>query len=236
MFNKSLIFLLSLTFLLAACAPAAPTQEAMMEKPAETEMAKPTEAMMEKPAETMMEKPHEPMAATPEGEMMENTTSTPEAMEDSMMESPAWFGAALTDVRSGATFTIQDFKGKVVMVETMAIWCSSCKRQQEQVKAFHQALGMNKDLATIALDVDPNENGEDLEAYADRNGFDWTYAVAPAEVSRELAQLYGDQFLNPPSTPIVVIDRHGEAHPLPFGVKSAEDLLAFIEPFLQEGM
>ncbi|MCI0521121.1 MAG: TlpA family protein disulfide reductase [Chloroflexi bacterium] len=236
MFNKSLIFLLALTFLLSACAPAAPAQEAMMEKPAEAEMAEATEAMMEKPAETMMEKTHEPMAETPAGEMMEKTTATPQPMDEAMMEAPAWFSAPLTDVRSGANFAIQDFKGKVVMVETMAIWCSSCKRQQEQVKAFHQALGMNKDLATIALDIDPNENGEDLKAYADRNGFDWTYAVAPAEVARELAQLYGDQFLNPPSTPIVVIDRHGEAHPLPFGVKSAEDLMAFLAPFLQEDM
>jgi hypothetical protein len=48
--------------------------------------------------------------------------------------------------------------------------------------------------------------------------------------------LYGDQFLNPPSTPILVIDRHGEAHPMPFGVKSAADLQAFIEPFLKDGM
>ena len=48
--------------------------------------------------------------------------------------------------------------------------------------------------------------------------------------------MYGDQFLNPPSTPIVVIDRHGEAHPLPFGIKSADDLMQAIQPFLEESM
>ncbi len=161
---------------------------------------------------------------------------TPEAMVDEMMEAPAWFGAALTNVSSGEDFTISDFKGKVVLVETLAMWCPSCKRQQIQVKALHEALGMDEDLVSIGLDIDPNENAADLKAYTEANSFDWIYAVAPAEVSREIGALYGDQFLNPTSTPILVIDRHGEVHPMPFGVKSAADLQAFIEPFLKEGM
>ena len=65
--------------------------------------------------------------------------------------------------------------------------------------------------------------------------FDWVYAVAPPEVSRELGQLYGDQFLNPPATPMLIIDQHGEVHPLPFGIKSAGDLQEALEPFLNLG-
>ena len=45
---------------------------------------------------------------------------------------------------------------------------------------------------------------------------------------------HDNQFLSPPS--IVIIDRHGEAHPLPFGIKSADELLQFIQPFLDEAM
>ncbi|MEW6406378.1 MAG: hypothetical protein AB1649_31730, partial [Chloroflexota bacterium] len=60
--------------------------------------------------------------------------------------------------------------------------------------------------------------------------------VAPADVSRDLASLYGNQFLNPPSTPMLAIDRHGVVHPLPFGIKSAEELQQFIQPFLDENM
>ena len=50
------------------------------------------------------------------------------------------------------------------------------------------------------------------------------------------ANLYGNQLLNPPSTPILIIDRHGEVHLLPFGIKSSEDLLKAIEPFLKDEM
>ncbi len=228
MIKNTLLIVFVFALLLSACSPAA---EAMEEKPAEAMMEKTPEAMMEKTDDAMMEKTPDAMMEekTPEAMMEEKT---PEAM----LEAPAWFGAALTDVRSGESFTLNDFKGKVVLVETLAMWCPSCKRQQIQVKALHEALGMDEDLVSIGLDIDPNENAADLKAYTESNGFDWIYAVAPAEVAREIGMLYGDQFLNPPSTPILVIDRHGEAHPMPFGVKSAADLQAFIEPFLKDGM
>jgi hypothetical protein len=55
------------------------------------------------------------------------------------------------------------------------------------------------------------------------------------ELSRSLANLYGDLYLNPPSTPILLVDRSGVVHTLAFGIKSAEELLSFVEPLLEEG-
>jgi cytochrome oxidase Cu insertion factor (SCO1/SenC/PrrC family) len=202
-----------------------PTEEAMMEK--STPM---TDAMMEKEtptADAMM--PHE----TPTLDAM-MSKETPAA--DAMMEAPAWYSASLTNAVTGQTFTINDFKGKVVLVETMAIWCSTCFRQQGQVKSLHDMLGQRDDFVSIGLDVDPNEDSASLKSYVEKNGFDWQYAVATAEVAQDISKHYGDQFLNPPSAPIVVIDRKGEAHPLPFGIKSADELLQFIQPFLDEAM
>lgn len=224
--NPLFPLLIALSLILAACgAPSTP--EAMMDKPTE-------EAMMDKPTEeAMMEKPAD--------DMMMHETPTPDAMmdkpmEEGMMESPAWFGAALTNVNTGGTFTINDFKGKVVLVETMAVWCSNCLKQQGQVKALHEQLGMRDDFISVGLDIDLNENADQLKSFTSGQGFDWYYAVVSADVAREIASLYGDQFLNPPSTPILIIDRHGVAHPLPFGIKSADDLAKAIQPYLDEGM
>lgn len=230
---KQLIFaFLLLTLLLAACAPATP---AMEEKPADTMMEKPTDAMMEE--EPMEEKPTEAMMEDkPDDTMMEDKPAEDMSSEDSMMAAPDWFGVQLTNVRSGETFSINDFKGKVVLVETLAMWCSNCKKQQMQVQALHEQLGDNPDFVSIGLDIDPNENADDLKTYTDSNGFDWVYAVAPAEVSSELSNLYGAQFINPTSTPMLIIDRKGEVHLLPFGIKSAEELMEAIEPFLKDGM
>ncbi|MBL0348316.1 TlpA disulfide reductase family protein [Candidatus Villigracilis affinis] len=215
--TKQVLFnlVLLMAFIVSACSGAStPTADAMMEKEVPT-------------AEAMMDK------ATPTADaMMDKETPT----ADAMMEAPAWYSASLTDASTGQAFKINDFKGKVILVEAMAIWCPTCLKQQEQVKALQTSLGQRDDFVSIGLDIDPNEDLVSLKSYVENNGFDWLYAVSNADVSSELSSLYGDQFLNPPSTPIVIIDRHGEAHPMPFGLKSADELLKFIQPFLDGSM
>jgi len=253
--------LIAVVLILAACgaqpagtAPQVKTPDAMKAKTPETMMEKTPDAMMTETPEAMMTDgtPQAMMEKTP-GVMMENTpdammVKTPQAMmektpdtmmaetPDAMMPTPAWYSAGLTNASTGETFKIQNLKGKVVLVETMAMWCPTCLRQQKEVEALQEQLGQRDDFVSIGIDVDINENLADLKDYTAKNGFDWTYTVATPDVVREMGQLYGDQFLNPPSAPMLIIDRHGTAHPLPFGVKSAADLQKALEPFLKEGM
>jgi len=219
--NKLLIVLVVLSFVVSACGTKA-TPEAIMPHPTE-------DAMMAHPTEDAMMSHDTP---APDA-MTEPTEAMP---DDSMMESPAWFSASLTNVNSGEAFTINDLKGKVVLLETMAVWCSNCFQQQTQVKALHASLGERDDFVSIGFDIDPNEDAQLLKDFVGQNGFDWRYVVSPADVSREIASLYGGQFLNPPSTPMLIIDRHGVAHPLPFGIKSVDDLQQALQPYLDEAM
>lgn len=215
---KLFVLLVILSFILAACGGV--TSPAVTNKPDDTMMEKPTE-------EAMM--PHS-------DNVPETMPESPGATEEAMMESPVWFSASLTDVNTGETFTINDLKGKVILVETMAVWCINCFKQQTQVKALHMSLGERDDFVSLGMDIDPNEDAAKLKSFVEKNDFDWMYAVSPAEVSREFASLYGGQFLNPPSTPMLIIDRHGEAHPLPFGIKSADDLQQTLQPYLDEAL
>lgn len=156
--------------------------------------------------------------------------------ETGSMDRPDFFDAQLVQPSSGEVYTINDYQGKVVLVETLAMWCSNCLQQQKQVKALHNILGERDDFVSIGLDIDPNEEIDMLKAYTAQHGFDWMYAIAPRDVAREIAQRYGDQFLNPPSTPMFIIDRHGEVHPLPFGIKDSITLKDHLEPFLNSDM
>lgn len=156
--------------------------------------------------------------------------------EPEMMSRPAFFDAALIDVTTGESFTLNDFAGKVVLVETMAVWCPSCLRQQMEVKQLQDTLGDQDDFLTVILDIDPNEDADDLKAYVEAHDFQGYYAVPSAEVSSEIGNIYGSQFLNPPSTPIFIIDRHGEVHPLPFGFKDAGVLEEAVRMYLQVEM
>lgn len=171
---------------------------------------------------------------TPTADPMMHEEVTATVTPGAMMHAPAWFGAELMDVNTGRPFSVSGLQGKVVLVEAMAIWCPKCLEQQKQVQALRAALGARDDVAIVVLDVDPNEDASSLKAYAAGHRFDWTYAVAPRDVARELGQLYGDQFLNPTATPMLIVDRRGEAHVLPFGIKSAAELQTALEPFLGE--
>ena len=90
-----------------------------------------------------------------------------------------WFNMPLTDVQTGKTFTMNDYAGKVVLLETMAIWCPNCIVQAGQVQKLHQALGNPEDLISVTLDVDSNEDEAMLKKYVDEWGLDWHFAVAP---------------------------------------------------------
>jgi len=143
-----------------------------------------------------------------------------------------WFDIEMTDVQTGETFTINDFAGKVVLVETMAMWCPNCIVQAHEVRKLHDMLDNPEDLISISLDVDVNEDAASLKEYSEKYGFEWRYAIAPLEVARALGNLYSAQYLNPPLSPMLVIDRDGEVHQLNYGQKSAETLLESITPYL----
>jgi len=200
------------------------------------------EAMMQDTATSDAMMMHE--TASPEAMM--HGTSTPEMMEtvtpDAMMghsgatqEASAqmadWLGTSLTNVRTGQSFKLSDFSGKVVLVETMAVWCPSCFAQQQQIQKLHQMMGQSDHLVSVSLDIDPNETADILSKYVKGNTFDWAYAIAPAALSREIGQTYGNQFLDPPSTPVLIIDTHGVVHPLPLGIKSADDLKKAVQQY-----
>jgi thiol-disulfide isomerase/thioredoxin len=199
----------------------------------------PAEVMEDKDDEMMSDDGDEMMNDEDE-EMMDSedaqSTMTEEAMAEEEMMLPEWLSASLTNAHTGETFTISDYKGDVVLVETLAMWCSNCLKQQKEVQQLHKLLIERENFVSVGIDIDANENIEALKVYTNQNGFDWIYTVASPEVAREIGQLYGDLYLNPPSTPMLIIDQHGEVHTLPFGIKSAADLYKALQPFLDGTM
>jgi peroxiredoxin len=156
----------------------------------------------------------------------------PEQPESTVVARPDWFDMELTDVQTGETFTMNDYAGKVVLLETMAIWCPNCVVQANEVRNLHELLGNPADLISVTLDVDFNEDEASLKEYASGYGFDWHFAVAPILVARALGNLYTAQYLNPPLSPMLIIDRDGNVHHLEYGLKEAETLQKIVEPYL----
>jgi len=147
---------------------------------------------------------------------------------------PEWFDIKLTDVQTGKTFTMNDYAGKVVLVETMATWCPTCILQASYIYKLHDLLGHPNDLVSVSLDVDLNEDATMLNEYIAQYGFDWHFVVAPIEVDRALGNLYSAEYLNPPLAPMLIIDRNGNVHQLKYGLKDTETLQKAVGPYLQK--
>lgn len=63
------------------------------------------------------------------------STSSHSGADDGGAGTEAWRTATLRDVVSGEDFRIADLQGKVVAIEAMAIWCSTCRIQQLEAQA-----------------------------------------------------------------------------------------------------
>jgi hypothetical protein len=131
----------------------------------------------------------------------------------------------LYDVRSASTFTLGALAAEgPVLLEPMAIWCTTCRAQQREVVAAHELAAFS----SVSLDVDPNERPGDLADYSAAQGFNWRFAMANQELAAALRDRFGPAVLNPPSTPLILLFPDGSVRALEFRGHSAEELAAEI--------
>ncbi|MBI4330674.1 MAG: redoxin family protein [Chloroflexi bacterium] len=145
---------------------------------------------------------------------------------DQAATQPDWLNIPLKDVNTGKAFQLSDFKGKIVVLETMAVWCTTCLAQQAEIKKAEAQFG--DEVVSVSLDIDPNESEDILRKHAQGNGFGWIFAVSPRSVSQQLEASFGRTVLNPTSTPVIILDKDQSSHRLRSGVKSAAELVAEI--------
>ncbi len=197
--------------------------EAMAEQPATTEAmtddTTSTDAMTDESMsdESMTD---ESMADHPET----TVAMADDAMTEDAMAPAAWQTVQLTDV-DGVAFTLDDFHGTPVFVETFATWCPNCKKQLEDTNAAAAQLG--DQAVFIALSVETDLSADDVAEYAADNGFDSIrFAVMTPEALAAVVEGLGQSAANPPSTPKVVIDPMGHAGELETGFESVDDIVA----------
>lgn len=143
-----------------------------------------------------------------------------------VVEPGDWQTIAFTNARTGETFTLADFAGKTVFVESMATWCSNCRSQMRNLREAIARLNSD-DYVFIGLSVETNISAADLAAYVDRQEFDWTFAVLSPEALTTLSEVFGRSFTNPPATPHFVIKPDGTTDGLVVGrIHTVDELVA----------
>lgn len=150
-----------------------------------------------------------------------------EQPETMAKDRPVWQQIALTNARTGETFTLADFEGQTVFVEPMATWCSNCRRQLHSVRGAKEQLA-GEDVVFVALSVETNIDDATLASYANGEGFDWLFAVVTPELLGLLADEFGRSIANPPATPHFIIRADGSITDLVTGVEPSDQIVAQI--------
>jgi thiol-disulfide isomerase/thioredoxin len=159
-------------------------------------------------------------------EMMEEDSVDESLDEETLAQKetmlPSWFSTELTDVRTGETYTLNDFKGERVVVEAFAVWCPKCTAQQKTIMDIRSQ--GEDDVIHVNLNLDPSEDEDKVRSHIESNGFDWYYSVAPSSMGQALVESFGAGVASAPTIPMWIICEDQSFEFLDRGQKSKADI------------
>jgi peroxiredoxin len=154
----------------------------------------------------------------------------PAATSEVVYEPGAWMSMTLTDSRTGNTFKLTDYSGKVVILEMMDPGCPICKDQLKEIVATLEVVGDN----VVAVSVDVGYKGVEAQVYwADKYGATWMLAQRTKEFGQSLISDFGGKIIYPGDTPVIIIDPSGTAHVTDPGIKKSATLIELINSWTQ---
>ena len=153
--------------------------------------------------------------------------NSPPQSNNNLEVAGSWINFELNDVKTGESFMISDFN-KPVLLESFAVWCPTCTKQQREIKKLHNDVGDS--IISISVDTDPNEDENQVRQHIESNGFDWIYVVAPREFTQSLIDQFGVGIVNAPSAPMILICDE-KVKKLGSGVKSSNELKENVKEF-----
>ena len=147
-------------------------------------------------------------------------TGTPEAT-DTPQESQSPIPAldfTLTD-QFGSTHTLEEYKGKTILLNFWATWCGPCRSEMPDLQAVYEDYGNNeKDLVVLGVAA-PNLGQEgseaDITAFLEENGY--TY---PTLMNTDASLFYSYGISSFPTT--FMIDKDGNVYGYIIGAQSRE--------------
>ncbi len=119
----------------------------------------------------------------------------------SLQSTGSVFAHKITD-SSGNIFTINDFKGKVVLLDFMFSQCPGCKLETPELVKVYQQEGSN--VVMISLSVWEFETDATLASFKSSYGAAWSFAIDTAGISQSM------QITVLPT--IIILDKQGNAN------------------------
>ncbi len=89
----------------------------------------------------------------------------------------------------GRQFSLQQFRGKWVLIDFWATWCGPCKAEMPNLKDVFATFGNHRQFAMISLSID-NQMDEPLK-YADQNNLGWIQGFLGKGWNSPVLRAYG---------------------------------------------
>ena len=147
------------------------------------------------------------------------------------MEPLAWLEMPLADVRTGDSFKLSGFEGRVVLLEIMSPGCAPCVTQIKEIAAALEELGDKA--VVVSVDYSAYSKATSLAAYADTLEAGWNFAVTTKEFRAALVSDYGSGVVAVSATPMIIIEPSGTAHFTEPGIKKSSTLVALVNEYSQ---
>ena len=146
-----------------------------------------------------------------------NTPEATDAPEESQAPIPA-LDFTLTD-QFGNTHTLDQYKGKTILLNFWATWCGPCRSEMPDLQAVYEDYGNNeKDLVVLGVaapNLGQEGSAEDISAFLEENGY--TY---PTLMNEDASLFYSYGISSFPTT--FMIDKNGNVYGYIMGAQSRE--------------
>ena len=122
----------------------------------------------------------------------------------------------------GNEFSLSDYRGKVVILDFMAVWCIPCVSEMSHLKEINISYG-GGEVIIMSIDVDPYESDDAIRGFKEDYGGDWIFASGPSPGID-----YGIEYI----PTLYIIDQQGIITYKNVGVTSSSTLSSEIDKLL----
>ncbi len=92
-------------------------------------------------------------------------------------------GFTLKDI-NGRTVSLNDLKGKVVLLEFWATWCPPCRKSIPEIEALNRKF-FNKDVVLLGINVEGDEALDNVKNFVNQYNMSYTVLVDNGEASKK---------------------------------------------------
>ncbi|MDQ0149324.1 TlpA family protein disulfide reductase [Eubacterium multiforme] len=149
----------------------------------------------------------------------QSKTSESESKEEKDKKYPKAPEFTLTDLKDKKV-SLSDYKGKYVMINFWATWCSACKSELPDLEKFYKANKNNKDFKLLTIDV--GESKDAVEKFMKENKYNFHVLL---DKNTEVSYNYTATAL--PTT--VLIDKEGYIKKIIMGAMNENSMNSYKE-------